>query len=186
MSDDNKDLDISYGFVESDDETVSDDVNKAPYIKNTDRATDYRYSGFALIVMSIIGIGFIVLSIMGIIPQFFGNPYLSYGVLFAILVLFFVMGIMSAKNAGGFELKAKSDHLLEKRILDFIASDVTSGSLDEGAGIEDGDSPEIMYFKRTDKLKSLIGKKFVNIDPDFLDALIDEKIYDMIYEEKDV
>jgi hypothetical protein len=43
-----------------------------------------------------------------------------------------------------------------------------------------------MFFKRTECLKTLIVNKFINIDPEFLDNLIDEKLYDLIYGEKDL
>ncbi|MCR4791648.1 MAG: hypothetical protein K5871_02750 [Lachnospiraceae bacterium] len=185
MSDEENNLHVSYGFVEKEDDGSEDEIKgtSMPYVKNDDKATDYKYSGFLLMIFGGMGIIFILLTLFGIIPEFFGTPYLSYGVLFAVLVLFFVAGFSSAKSAWSFEKKAKSDNLLEKRIIDFVKDEITQEKIDEAAGIEDGDEPEIMYFKRTDLLKSFIINKFVNIDPDFLDNLIDEKIYDMIFEE---
>ena len=93
------------------------------------------------------------------------------------------MGIISIRSAGVFEKKAKSDHSLEKRILDYVGNELDYNSIDELAGVSDGDEPEILYFKRSDHLKKVISKKFVGVDPDFLDNLIDEKIYEMIFEE---
>ncbi len=187
MSDEENKLDVSYGFVEKEDDGSAADSTgtSMPYVKNNDKASDYKYSGFVLIVFGVMGIIFVLLTLFGIIPQIFGTAYLSYGVLFAILILFCVAGFSSARSAWTFEKKANSDNLLEKRIIDFVNDEITAEKLDEAAGIEENDEPEIMYFKRTDLLKSYIMNKFVNIDPDFLDNLIDEKIYDMIYEEKE-
>ncbi|MBP8968936.1 MAG: hypothetical protein KBG42_06600 [Lachnospiraceae bacterium] len=157
---------------------------RAPYVKNNDRASDYKSTGLLLTIFGSIGILFVLLTVTGIVPEFLGNPYLSYGVLFAVFVLFFVMGIISIRSAGIFEMKAKSDHTLEKRILDFVGNELNSSDVDKQADISDSDDPEVLYFKRTDCLKKIISKKFVNIDPDFLDNLIDEELYDRIFEGK--
>ena len=154
---------------------------KAPYVKNNDRASDYKSTGLLLTVFGGVGILFVLLTVIGIIPEFLGNPYLSYGVLFAVFVLFFVMGIISIRSAGIFELKAKSDHTLEKRILDFVRNELNSSEVDAQADISESDEPEVLFFKRTDCLKKIITNKFVNIDPDFLDNLIDEELYDKIF-----
>ena len=187
MSEDEKELDVSYGFIETEekDQDAEGAVHKAPYVKNDDKATEYRYSGFVLMVFGGMGIIFVLLMLFGIIPGIFGTSYLSYGVLFVVLVLFCVSGFSSAKSAWTFEKKAKSDNLLEKRVIDFVGEEITAEKIDEAADLDPGDEPEILYFKRTDLLKRYIGNKFVNIDPDFLDALIDEKLYDMIFEEKE-
>jgi len=124
------------------------------------------------------------LTVIGIIPEYLGNPYLSYGVLFAVFTLFLVMGIISIRSAGIFEKKAKSDHTLEKRILDFVGNELDSAEVDAQAGLSDSDEPEVLYFKRTDCLKKIISNKFVNIDPGFLDNLIDEDLYDQIFSDK--
>ena len=154
---------------------------RAPYVKNNDKASDYKSTGFLLTVFGGVGILFVLCTVIGLIPEYLGNPYLSYGVLFAVSVLFFVMGIISIRSAGIFEKKAKSDHSLEKRILDFVEKELDSSEVDEKAGITDSDEPEILFFKRTDCLKKIISNKFVNIDPDFLDNLIDEELYDQIF-----
>jgi len=184
MTDNNSEMEVNYGFVEQESDDKDESVTKAPYVRNTDKAIDYRYTGLILIVFGFVGTLLVVLMFFGIIPSFFGMHSFSYCILFALLLLFWVMGIMSVKSAGGFEIKAKSDNLLEKRVLDFIRDEVSADVLDSECGIEEGDMPEIMFFKRTDHLKQMISKKFVNIDPDFLDDLIDGKLYDMIYGEK--
>ena len=154
---------------------------RAPYVKNNDRASDYKSTGLLLTIFGGIGILFVLLTVTGIVPEFLGNPYLSYGVLFAVFVLFFVMGIISIRSAGIFEKKAKSDHTLEKRILDFVRNELNSSEVDAQADISESDEPEVLFFKRTDCLKKIITNKFVNIDPDFLDNLIDEELYDKIF-----
>ena len=135
-----------------------------------------------LTVFGGVGIIFVLLTVIGVVPEFLGNPYLSYGVLFAVCVLFFVMGIISIRSAGIFEKKAKSDHSLEKRILDFVENELDCAEVDSKAQVSDSDEPEILFFKRTECLKKIISNKFVNIDPAFLDNLIDEELYDKIFE----
>ena len=190
MSGDERELSVNYGFSEKPDnaETEPEEhsfISKAPYIRNNDKATDYKSTGYLLTVFGGAGILFVILTLFDVIPKFLGNPYLSYGIIFAVFVLFFVMGISSIRSAGIFEKKAKSDNTLEDRIIKYVAEELTAESVDKRAEIAEGDTPEIMFFKRTDSLKSLLMKKFVNIDPDFLDSLIDEKLYDSLYEKSD-
>ena len=170
--------------VKDTDEESEEPGFRAPYVKNNDKASDYKSTGFLLTIFGGGGILFVLCTVIGLVPEYLGNPYLSYGVLFAVSVLFFVMGIISIRSAGIFETKAKSDHSLEKRILDFVEKELDSSEVDEKAGITDSDEPEILFFKRTDCLKKIISNKFVNIDPDFLDNLIDEELYDQIFSEK--
>ncbi len=169
--------------TDTDEKTDSTGI-RAPYIRNNEKASDYKSTGLLLTVFGGIGILFVLLTVIGIIPEYLGNPYLSYGVLFAVFALFFVMGIISIRNAGIFEKKAKSDHTLEKRILDFVGNELNSADVDAQADISDSDAPEILYFKRTECLKKIISNKFVNIDPGFLDNLIDEELYDQIFSGK--
>ncbi len=169
--------------TDTDEKTDSTGI-RAPYIRNNEKASDYKSTGLLLTVFGGIGILFVLLTVIGIIPEYLGNPYLSYGVLFAVFALFFVMGIISIRNAGIFEKKAKSDHTLEKRILDFVGNELNSADVDAQADISDADAPEILYFKRTECLKKIISNKFVNIDPGFLDNLIDEELYDQIFSGK--
>ena len=190
MSGDERELSVNYGFSEEPGNPEAEHeehsfVSRAPYIRNNEKATDYRSTGYLLTVFGGAGILFVILTMFDVIPKFFGNPYMSYGILFAAFVLFFVMGVSSIRGANIFEKKAKSDNTLEDRIVKFVAEELTAADVDEKAGIAEGDSPEIMFFKRNDCLKNLITNKFVNIDPDFLENLIDEKLYDSLYEESD-
>ena len=179
MSGDERELSVTYGFSEESENSAAEpedtSISKAPYVKNDEKATDYRSTGYLLTAFG----G------AGIIPKFLGNPYMSYGLLFAVFILFFVMGISSIRSAGIFEKKAKSDNTLEDRIVKYVSEELTEAEVDEKAGIAEGDTPEIMFFKRTDCLKNILAKKFVNIDPGFLDNLIDEKLYDTLYEKCD-
>ncbi len=185
MSGSEKENSENYGYNEEAPSAPPVSEVKAPYIRNNDRASDYKSTGVLLTVFGGIGILFVLLTVTGIIPEFLGNPYLSYGVLFAVFTLFLVMGIISIRSAGIFEKKAKSDHTLEKRILDFIHNEINSSEIDIQAQVSESDEPEILFFKRTDCLKKIISNKFVNIDPDFLDNLIDEELYDKIFSDNE-
>mgnify|MGYP007069852478 CR=1 FL=1 len=186
MSNDEKKLSESYGFEESEELTRSPfKSDTAPYVRNNEKATDYKSTGYVLTIFGGVGIVVIILTLVGVIPEFFGNPYLSYGVMFALFSLFLVMGILSLRSAGLFEKKAKSDHSLEKRILDYVYNELKKDEIDSSADILSSDAPETLYFKRSEVLKKIITEKFVNIDPDFVDNLIDEKIYDEIFDKSD-
>ncbi len=69
-----------------------------PYQDSMERASENRSSAWVLLAMGSVGIVVIVLGIAGVIPLRFGNPYLFYGVMAAVFLLFIVAGVVSMKN----------------------------------------------------------------------------------------
>lgn len=152
------------------------------YKDNETRAQDNKSSAWVLTVIGIIGNICLVLGLLGIIPIKVGNPYFFYGVLFALFIVFVVMGIVSFFNSKKFEIKAKSENSLVDSIIQWSEKNLTSELID--SSIDDAElSVEEIYFKRIEIIADHLNKQFVNLDPEFVDNLIDSTIYDMIFGE---
>ena len=151
---------------------------------SSDKANDNRSSAWILLILGIAGIIFVVLGVTGVVNIKLGNSYLFYGVMGAVFILFIVGGVVSMKNAKFFEKKAESENSLKNILLDWCRENLRANEIDARVGGQ-GLQEEILYFRRFAYIKQILNYQFVNLDQGFLDKLIDEVIYDMIFEDKD-
>lgn len=173
------------------------------YLDNAQRASENRSSAWVLMFVGGLGIVVLVLGIAGVIPLHFSNAYLFYGVMAAVFILFVVAGIVSMKNALKFEKKAESENSVKAALLEWCRQNLRAeeldrqirsqdrysmeekhstkenGSAEEGCVIEE--SQEILYFKRFEAIKARMNHQFLNLDQGFLEKLIDDIVYEMVY-----
>lgn len=162
-------------------------VRPTVYQNSTERAEENRSSAWALLVVGLIGIVAVVLGILEVLPFSVGNPYMFYGVMSAVFVLFIVMGIVSMKNAKVFEKKAESENTLHDAMVKWYTENLNATALDvelaesEKETLNDSLPQEMLYFKRAQLLKDKFNHQFMNLDQAFLEHFIDEEVYDAIF-----
>lgn len=154
------------------------------YQDSSQRADENRSSAWVLLIVGVLGLAVVVLGILGILPLKLGNPYLFYGVMGAVFVLFVVAGVVSMKNAKIFAGKAESENSLRSTMLDWCRQNFDGQAIDREIGIGD-DSEEVRYFNRTAYLREKLNHQFVNLDQDFLEQFIDDQVYGMVFDEKE-
>lgn len=154
------------------------------YQDSSQRADENRSSAWVLLVIGTLGLAVVVLGILGVLPLRLGNPYLFYGVMSAIFVLFLVSGVVSMKNAKIFAGRAESENSLRSTMLDWCRQNLNGQEIDFEIGIGD-ESEEIRYFNRTTYLRDKLNHQFVNLDQDFLDQFIDDQVYGMVFQEQE-
>ncbi|MCR5477131.1 MAG: 7TM-DISM domain-containing protein [Lachnospiraceae bacterium] len=152
-----------------------------PYQDSSDAAEDNRSSGWVLLGFGVAGFVVVILGLLGVIPFRFSNLYLFYGVMCAVFLLFIIMGIISLRNASVFERKAKSEHNLEKTLTEWALQNIRAEDIDAQIGAVSKEEAELMFFKRNALIAEKLSRQFVNLDPRFLDHLIDTKLYDLIF-----
>lgn len=152
------------------------------YQDSLERANENRSSAWVLLAMGGIGILVIVLGILGIIPLRFSNPYLFYGVMAAVFLLFLVAGIVSMKNACFFDKKAESENSLRSTMLAWCRENLCAETLNEEIDVDGTESEEALYFKRFEYIKAKLNYQFVNLDQGFLEKFIDDSVYDMVFD----
>lgn len=153
------------------------------YQDSSERASDNRSAAWVLLCLGVIGLIVVVLGVIGILPLHLGNPYLFYGVMGAIFILFVVAGVVSVKNARFFEKKAESENSLRQTLIDWCGENLNAADIDT-AVCADGASEEVAYFRRTFYIKEKLNHQFVNLNQGFLDMLIDDYIYDKVFGDK--
>lgn len=154
-----------------------------PYQDSSERASDNRSSAWMLLGLGILGVIVVTLGATGILPLHFSNPYLFYGVMGAVFILFVVAGIVSMKNAKFFEKKAESENSLRQTLLDWCGENLNAADIDTAVCAR-GASEEIAYFRRSSYIKEKLNHQFVNLNQGFLDQFIDDYIYDKIFGER--
>ncbi len=157
-----------------------------PYVNSAEQAEDNRSSAWVLLFVGSVGLIAMIMGIMGIIPFRLGNPYMFYGVMSAVFILFIVMGAVSMKNAKIFEKKAESENTLRDSLLKWCEENLTSQKVDEQISDIAEMPDELLYFNRYEIIKKMMNHQFMNLDQGFLEKLIDDEVYDMVFENKEV
>ena len=151
------------------------------YMNSGAKAEENRSSAWVLLVVGILGMLVMILGITGVLPLNIGNPYMFYGVMSAVFILFIFMGVVSMRNAKLFEKKAESENSLVDTLLKWSEENLTAEKID--AQIENAaDTPEeALYYKRFEVIRSQMNHQFMNLDQQMLENLIDTKIYEQIF-----
>ena len=150
------------------------------YRSSAEKAEDNHSSGIMLITIGALGIiGDIIFYIYNPLDMPVFNKYLSCGVMGALFVLFFVMGIFSVKTYKIFSEKAKEENTMLDQVKSWCTENLTKGAIEEGVKFSEDyefevDSEDDPYFARCEYIKDRIQSQFMNVDEDLLDAFIDE------------
>ncbi len=154
---------------------------KEPYQSSAEKAADNRSSAWMLMVMGVIGIVFVGLSSFKLIPFRIGSSPMLPIVLAAIFVLLFFAGILSLKNANKYDKKAIDEASQTKEILDWCKEHLKADEIDSEIYMQDAPE-EVKYFKRLEKMRTLVNGQFPEIDQAFLESLLDEQIYESVFQ----
>ncbi|MCM1112205.1 MAG: hypothetical protein NC399_03005 [Muribaculum sp.] len=187
----------------------SEDRRRESYLDNGARAKENRSSAWALLIVGGVGFVGVLLGMTGVLPLRLSNPYLFYGVMMAVFLLFVVMGALSMKNARIFAEKAEVENTLletvEKWCLEAFraeklppelsgeithdhivesceADNAETGGADSAETAEE-DGQEMLYFRRVEYLREQINRQFLNLDQGLLERFIDERLYERIFGE---
>ena len=164
-------------------EIVREFKRAEPYVNNEEKAEDNKSSALVLLTLGAIGIVGVILFFTGIIPNNLTtfSKYIICGVMGAMFVLFFVMGVVSMRNFKSFSEKAHKENNLSSEIRKWCSENMSRESIDASYPSEELDE-ELKYFERVKKMRELITNQFMNLNDAYLDRLIDE-VYSDIFDE---
>lgn len=186
--------DLSAEMVEQPDESdeaKEQDDNPNEYVgvyKNSEqKAAEFKDSAYTLIGVGGIGLVAIILLACGVLPFRipFASPYLMYGVMGTMFLIFIIVGVRSMQSAKIYKKQALSESNLKDEIMKWCQDNLSAERIDflvldkikQESG-EEIDIERIMeeekYFKRSQVIRDQVVHNFMNIDEAFLDNLIDE------------
>lgn len=163
-------------------DTIRRTMGGSLYQDSSQKADDNRSSAWVLTVTGVLGILVVVLGFLEVLPFRIGNPYLVYGVMGVVFLLFVIAGIISMKNAKMFAKKAESENSLRSTLLGWCRENLKAEEMDRELSCA-SEPEEVKYFNRTASIKEKLNRQFMNLDQDFLDQLIDDQVYEMIFGE---
>ena len=175
--------------AEAEDQNEEDEPEKIPvyhaYQNSATKAEDNRSSAYTLFFVGILGFILVLLVFIGVIPLYQNastTRYLVCGVMGAMFILFIVFGVVSMRNSKILLIKAKSEDSLLSELTKWCEENLNAEQIDAGL-FDEEIAEEQKYFKRTDKIKSIINDKFMNLDEALLEHFVDE-YYQGLFEKK--
>lgn len=159
------------------------------YQNSAAKAEDNRTSAYTLLFVGIVGFILVILVFVGVIPIYHGvstTKYLICGVMGTMFVLFIVFGVVSMRNSRILLIKAESEDSLLSEMTRWCEEHLSAEQVDEGLSAEDAweeMAEEQKYFRRADKMKTIIGDKFMNLDEALLEHFVDE-YYQELFEKQ--
>lgn len=174
------------------DGSLKKEVNEAAayrgrYVNHAERAEENRTSAYVLLTVGGIGFVFIILYFFDLLPihRLLGNKYMVSGVMGALFLLFFIMGIVSLRNSKVLAKKAKKENNLTEQIKKWCMENLIKESVDEKLSFDEDMPEELKYFPRFELMKAMVNRQFTNLDEAYLDRLMDE-LYPEIFEDEQV
>ena len=172
------------GVQLSEEETAAE--SEPLYEAASQKAENFRSGAYTLLVAGIAGMILLVCVYAEVLPiRFYGSArYLTGGVMGALFLLFIVMGILSLKSSRKFEGKAKEESALKEELRRWCDENLTSSKVD--SSIPDlPEEEELRYFKRTEQIRSMISKNFLNLESGYLENFVDEIYPDIFGDDKE-
>ena len=153
--------------------------------KASDRAENYRSGAYSLLVIGIIGLVFMILCVMGVIPiNLPGSSKIVSGIVMTLVFLIFLaVGVKSLDDARKYADQADREERLTKEIHDWFTGNYSRDTIDRAVFWEGDDDRgvEADYFKRYQYIKQVIEDKYEYLAPDYAEKMI-EDLYNEIYE----
>ncbi len=154
--------------------------------KASDRAENYRSGAYSLLLIGILGLIFMILCVMGVIPiSLPGTSKIVSGIVMTLIFLVFLaVGVKSLDDARKYESQADSEERLTKEIHDWFIVNYPKDEIDKTVFWESDNDRGIEedYFRRCQYIKQVIEEKYNDLPSDHAEKMI-EDLYNEIYEE---
>lgn len=174
--------DIPEAFTDFNEELSDFSENKVhSFVRLSDKYDDIMSSSYTLILVGIVGIIFMILVWMKIIPLPISSEtsWLFNSVMGGVFIIFIIAGIVSFMHAKQVRIEADAEDKLIEELLSWADENIHAEDIDED--LDTTQPMELLYFNRADKIRDLLMYQFENAD----EALIyeyTEQIYQKLYE----
>ena len=155
---------------ETPDSTTSLFSGSGSYVMKSEKYNDYRGTFFIFLFMGIAGLIFVILNITEVLTLLYGIfPNTIMGALF----LFFIyVGISTGIKAKQLRYEIEEENQLTEKINSWLSKNITKEFL---SSISNKDiSVELDYIKKAETIRDMLLKEFGDLNPDYLDRLIEE------------
>lgn len=161
---------------------IIEEEYRSLYQETDKKAEEYRSGANTLLIVGAAGLIGLLLLNLGIIPITLTgfSKILVTGVMGVMFLLFMILGIASHKSYRKLQKQAGTEKDEKEKIRKYLKDNIDPEHFDSEF-MEDDPSMEILYFRRMEKMKEMIQSQYPDIDPSFMDYLIEET-YPEIFE----
>ena len=158
------------------------EMMRTPYEDADKKAEDYKSGADSLLIVGVIGIIALVLLHLGVLPislPVFTKTMITIvmGIMF---VAFVVAGVSSRKSYKKLKSQASSDRNTKAEIIKYLKDSIDVEEFDKEL-VDDDPSIEILYFRRMEKLRTIVYEYAEGIDVSFAEYILEE-VYPDIFE----
>ena len=152
------------------------------YVSSKEKYKDNINSAFSLLFVGIIGLVFIILLNLKIIPLNIPKTTLLLAtiVLGSVFVIFIIMGIKSYLDGKKYQSNISAEEDSQLDIVLFITEHLSKENIDNQIENIDELTEEELYIVRTEYIADIIHKNFEDADEELVESIIDD-IYDKIF-----
>ena len=148
-----------------------------------ERVGDMKTSGYTLSVLGVLGLIIVILIITGVIKLNLSGvgSYITYGTMFVLFLIFTVAGFRALAKVKPLTEEAGREAAKIKEIEDWFLEQYDREKIDAQRLKEADEGFDDEYYGRVDFMRARINERFMDLDPAFLDHVI-EGLYQKLFD----
>lgn len=149
------------------------------FVSKKEKASEYLSSGICLVIVGVLGITFVVLAFLKVLPfiHLSGFGYVIYAIVGIIMAFMLYFGISSLLKVKSTKIQAESEEDELNTVNAFFDKEISAQSIDSDLDITDDEN--LNYFLRSEKIKTILKNQFPDLKEGYIDSLIDERYSDI-------
>lgn len=152
------------------------------YVSKESKKEETKSTAYSFLLVSVIGFIALILFATGALPVHVADymKIMLCIVMGAMLLIFFVIGIVSLRQLKTLGTQAEKENDLSSEIISWFTSTYSAKDIDESMDEEVFDQD--LYFKRYEIMTSFLSKQYPDLEETFQDHLVEE-LYGNLFEE---
>lgn len=152
------------------------------YVSKESKKEETKSTAYSFLLVSVIGFIALILFATGALPVHVADymKIMLCIVMGAMLLIFFVIGIVSLRQLKTLGTQAEKENDLSSEIISWFTSTYSAKDIDES--MDEKVFDQDLYFKRYEIMTRFLSKQYPDLEETFLDHLVEE-LYGNLFEE---
>ena len=152
------------------------------YVSKESKKEETKSTAYSFLLVSVIGFIALILFATGALPVHVADymKIMLCIVMGAMLLIFFVIGIVSLRQLKTLGTQAEKENDLSSEIISWFTSTYSAEDIDES--MDEKVFDQDLYFKRYEIMTRFLSKQYPDLEETFLDHLVEE-LYGKLFEE---
>lgn len=152
------------------------------YVSKESKKEETKSTAYSFLLVSVFGFIALILFATGALPVHVADymKIMLCIVMGAMLLIFFVIGIVSLRQLKTLGTQAEKENDLSSEIISWFTSTYSAKDIDES--MDEKVFDQDLYFKRYEIMTRFLSKQYPDLEETFLDHLVEE-LYGNLFEE---